>query len=644
MGRDAAHHDQILHALLKRCSDIGIKLNSTPDKLQINCSEISLHGHQFSIDGIKADPQKIQAIQDLPCPSDVHDVRRICGMVQYLSRFLPHLAEVCTPLRELTHKDAPWKWTKTHEDAFITMKHLVSTSPVLAHYEPSAPLVIQTDASSHGLGAVMLQHGKPICYASRAMTPTEQRYAQIEKELLSIVFGLRKFDQYTYGRHVIVQNDHRPLQQIASKPLHCIPKRLQAMRMVLGRYDFSLQYHPGKMMFLPDTLSRAHSTNSQAAHDSEFDVNALTMLPVSKNRLEEIRQATLKDSVLQELVVYIRNGWPDVQHITGDVRQYYSLRDKLTVQDDIVLFGERLVIPQSMRQEIKTKLHTSHLGQESMLRRARELVFWPKMNPEIRQMAMQCQACQDLQPRQVKEPLMPHPKGEYPFQKVGCDIVDVHGRSYLVTVDYLSSFWEVDYLPTTTSSSIISKLKAHFARFGIPETLVSDNGPNLVSQEFENFLQKWGIEHLTSSPGYSQSNGKAESAVKAAQSMLKKCKRSGDDPYLAMLEIRNTPIEKINLSPSQMLLQRRTNSIMPAAAARLMPSITKPAKELLERSEKQKEKYDKGKTSLATLTPGTHVKFDMKRSKTHPIWRHGIILRRHSAPRSYIITDPDGID
>jgi hypothetical protein len=416
------------------------------------------------------------------------------------------------------------------------------------------------------------------------------------------------------------------------------------MRMTLGRYDFTLQYQPGSLMVLPDTLSRAHPSDDNDSRTSEYDVNALSLLPASKARLEEIRQATLHDPVMQELKKCIMHGWPQLRNLVGEIRHYYSLRDSLTVEDDIILFGERLVIPQSLRKDMKAKLHTSHLGQESMLRRARDLIFWPKMSAEIRQLVMSCQTCQAHQPRQVKEPLIIHDKGEYPFQKVGCDIFEFRNSSYLVTVDYLSSFWEVDYLPTTTSASIITKLKAHFARYGIPQILMSDNGPNLVSQEFEQFLSKWGIEHHTSSPGFSQSNGKAESAVKAAKTMMKKCKENGEDLHLSLLENRNTPIETLNQSPAQMMFQRRTNSIMPAAMTKLMPSLSKPAKALNSRAYMQKKKYDRGKSSLSSLRPGTRVNFNVQHGKTKPTWRSGTIVQQHSSPRSYVIADDTGCE
>ena len=284
-GTDDDEHDRNLESLLKRCQQKGIKLN--PKKMALGCEEIPFHGHVFTRNGIKPDPEKIKAIVDIPTPKDVHDVRRFCGMIQYLAKFVPDLAETAAPLRALTHKDAPWIWSTEQQTALDTLKKKVTQSPLLAHYEPNAELTLQADASLHGLGAALLQHGVPIAYVSRALTPAETRYAQIEKECLSVVYGLERFDQYTYGRHVTVQNDHKPLEVILQKPLNAAPKRLQAMMMRMNRYDINLQYKPGDTMIIADTLSRVHApyTGSDSDQNMFEHVNALAFMPITDNRI-----------------------------------------------------------------------------------------------------------------------------------------------------------------------------------------------------------------------------------------------------------------------------------------------------------------------------------------------------------------------
>ena len=166
----------------------------------------------------------------MPPPEDVAAVQRLLGLAQYLNKFLPHLSDVTKPLRELTKKEVPWTWDTIQQQALEKLKKAVSGTPVLRYYNIPEEVTLQCDASQSGLGAALMQNGQPVAYASRALTPTETRYAQIKKELLAIVFGCEHFEAYTYGRDVVqVETDHQPLETILRKPLHSAPTRLQRM-------------------------------------------------------------------------------------------------------------------------------------------------------------------------------------------------------------------------------------------------------------------------------------------------------------------------------------------------------------------------------------------------------------------------------
>ena len=180
--------------------------------------------------------------------------------------------------------------------------------------------------------------------------------------------------------------------------------------------------------------------------------------------------------------------------------------------------GERVFIPKCLRRKIKTQLHAAHTGADSMVRRAKETVFWFGLPNELRQLAQSCEICQRLKPSYVKEPLLMHAEG---FEEVGMDFFEFNGKHYFVTVDYFSNFSEIDVMPSVSSRDVIFTLKRHFCRYGIPKCVVSDCVPQFVSDEFARFCTKWSIVHYTSSPGHQQSNGKAEAAVKIYKTMLK---------------------------------------------------------------------------------------------------------------------------
>ncbi len=200
-------HDTKLVNLLNRCRDCGIALN--PDKLKLRLAEVEFMGHILTGDGVKIDPEKVEAIVKMPAPTSVEEVQRLNGFLNYLAKFLPQLATIMELIHKLTRKDTPWEWSAQQQQAFEAVKKFATESPVLSYYDPEQELQVQCDASQHGLGAALLQEGKPIAYTSRALTETERRYVQIEKEMLAIVFSLENF-HHTYGRPVKVFSDHKP--------------------------------------------------------------------------------------------------------------------------------------------------------------------------------------------------------------------------------------------------------------------------------------------------------------------------------------------------------------------------------------------------------------------------------------------------
>ena len=196
--------------------------------MKLRQKSIAYIGHLLATEGIKPDSSKVEAIQNMPELTNVNDVQRFIGFVNYLSHFLPKLSDICKPLRRLTDKNAEWLWTNVYNDAVETIKHLISREPLLRYYRLEDEVTIRCDASQTGLGTVLRQNGPPVAYSSRSLTKTEPRYAQIEKEYLAIVFSCERFSQYLLGRNKItVESDHKPLETIFKKPLFFAPKRLQ---------------------------------------------------------------------------------------------------------------------------------------------------------------------------------------------------------------------------------------------------------------------------------------------------------------------------------------------------------------------------------------------------------------------------------
>ena len=408
----ALKHDENLIKLLERARKVNLRLNSL--KMELRKPEVKFMGHVISKEGLKPDPAKVKAVEDMPQPSCIQEVLSLLGFVNYLSRFLPRLADVAQPLRDLTCKEAKFTWAKQHDTAFKEVKKLLVNHPILKYYDCNAEVTLQCDVSERGLDAVILQNGQPVALASKTLSPAERRYAQIEKECLAIVFACQRFSQYISRREkVTVESDHKPLQAIFKKSVLAAPCRLQRMLLRLQRFNLDVTYKPGSQMYIADHLSRAYLA-SQGKEDKEFQVfamkvetlNPLESLTVSSERLAQLQKATEHDTVLQTLKTTVLVGWPEQKsQVPIPIIDSWNYRDEISLHHGILFKRQRIIIPKTIRPEIIARSHSSHLGIESCLRKARDSVFLPEMSSEIKEAVSQCSVCAEFQTWNPEEPM-----------------------------------------------------------------------------------------------------------------------------------------------------------------------------------------------------------------------------------------------
>ena len=646
-GSTREEHDENLKAALQRATERNLKFN--PDKMTIAATEVKYFGHIMSAEGLKPDPTKIKAVKEMATPTNKKELQTLLGMVTYLSKFAPQLSEITQPMRELLKEENEFIWDQQQEEALQTTKQIISSQPVLAFFDPAKPVTLQADASKHGLGATILQEGRPVAFASKSLTPTEQNYAQIEKELYAIWFGCQRFHQYIYGHHVRVESDHKPLESITKKPLAVAPPRLQRMLLQLQKYDLEVIHVPGKDIPVSDTLSRnflpAEPQDASNAEDlNEYVHYIIDNLPVSDSKMEQLRNSTGTDPQLQDLTATIQDGWPNNRDACKpSTREYWNIRDELSVIDGIIFKGERILVPQEMRPEMLQKIHTCHLGIEKTKQRAREILFWPGMSNEIHQTVAACPICSKLSNSNPKEPMIPHETPSRPWQKLGTDLFTWDGRNFMITVDYYSRYFEVDELPVqaTTSKAVIRKLSSHFARHGIPEIVISDNGPQFSSKDFKEFTTQWDFKHITTSPGYPQSNGLAEKTVQTVKRILSKAKADNSNPLLAILEYRCTPVDNL-ASPAQLLMGRQLRSILPTTEKKLLAKVINPTHVTSRRhqlQQTQKKHYDKSARHLQPLKPGDSINVQLFPKDN---WKPAKVINHRDTPRSYTVETEDG--
>ena len=641
-GKSKEEHDQRLLIVLRRLEEAGVTLNRK--KCIFAQEQVKFLGQVVDRTGVRPDPDKVSAIANFKTPTCVGDIRRLLGMTNQLGKFSPNLANTTKPLRDLLAKDSEWCWDEAQRCAFDDVRREISRSPVLALFDPCRPTTVSADASSFGLGAVLLQEQdngeqRPVAYASRSMSPTEQRYAQIEKEALAITWACDRFADYLVGLEFHVETDHKPLVPLlGAKRLDELPLRVQRFRMRMLRYHFTISHVQGKNLVVADTLSRAPEPGRSVQDSLETEVEAyvdatFSSIPATERRMEEIRQHQEEDPIIRQLKVYCQNGWPERGATPGVLKPYRHVSAELTVEKGLLMRGSRVVIPASLRVEMLDKIHAAHQGITKCRERAKHSVWWPGLSRQLEETVKSCPECLKHSPLRP-EPLIPSQLPQLPWQKVGTDLFEWNKSTYLLVVDYYSRWIEVARLQKQTAPEVINHTRSIFARHGIPEIVVSDNGPQFSADLYATFAREYGFEHVPSSPLYPQGNGEAERAVKTVKGLLRK---SGD-PYLALLAYRTTPLEN-GYSPAQLLMSRNLRTTLPVTREWRRPKVVAPSQ--LEEKEKhlkerQKRNFDQRHRArdLPRLEPGDAVWVPDRDSS-------GTVVEE-TAPRSHIVETTAG--
>ena len=367
-----------------------------------------------------------------------------------------------------------------------------------------------------------------------------------------MTWALEKFSEYVLGKVVCLETDHKPLiPLLGQKSLDLLPPRVLRFRLRLMRFQYSIHHVPGKTLYTANTLSGVplcEAVDTTTSTETENFVQMITAgLPASTNHLEAFSKAQANDAICSKLIEFCKSGWPPRNQLDRGLKDYWRFQGDLTLSNTLLLYQSRIVIPLSMRQETLEKIHHGHQGIQRCRLWVASSVWWPGVSSAIEQFVQSCPTCQRLTPLH-REPLLITPLPSHLWERIAADLFELKGSTYLLVTDYHSRFVEVQRLTTTTSSSIVRYLKTIFARFGIPATMVTNNGPQLDSQEMKEFAQTYDFHHITSSPYYPQANGLAERMVKTVKKLLE----DTADPHMALLSYHATPLPWCGLSPAEL--------------------------------------------------------------------------------------------
>ena len=658
-------HVTHVRQFLQRCRERKITLNK--DKFVFAEPEIAFAGFVLNADGYKPDPKMVSAIAEFPTPSNRTDLQSFMGLVNQLASFSQDIAQLSQQLRPLLSAKNEFCWTETHQMTFDKMKKVLSSPPTLAYYDPKLPISLHTDGSKlNGLGFVLKQKQrdqtwKVIQAGSRYLTDAESRYVAIELELLAATWAVHKCRLFLQGlQHFNLVTDHKPLIPILnSHQLDEIENpRLQRLRQKLMMYNLTAYWNKGVDHKAPDALSRHpidHPTPSDEIGESS-DINVSvssilsTTLPCAQLnlRLEDVKQC--HDPESEMLYQFTQEGFPESKCDLPEIlHPYWNVRHNLSLDDDLVVYGCRLVIPAPMRHTVLRYLHDGHQGKERAKQRARQVVYWPNIDRDIDNITRSCKECQKELPSLPKETYTRHQTPERPFQHISADFGTYAGQQFLIVVDNLSGWPFVFQLGSNAPTrKLINSMKEVFCFAGAPDRFYSDGGPQFTGRAFQDFLKQWGVQFCVSSPHYPQSNSYAEAAVKSMKKLIRKCwdsKSRGMDMdkwTKAILQYRNTP--KVGgRSPAQVLFNKPIQDMIPAHRRAFAPEWQKAAdvaeKTAFEHKSKVETRYNLHSRDLPRLQIGNKVAIQNHKTKVWDIYGTIVDIGHN---RKYFVKLPSG--
>ena len=465
---------------------------------------------------LRTDPDKVNAIANLKPPRNPREVRGFIGMVGWYRRFIQDFATIAAPITDCLKKSrGKFEFTEEAKLSFQKLKDALISSPVLVNPDFTKRFFIQCDASDYGVGAVLFQkddlgHEHPIAFYSKKLNPAQRNYTVTEKECLAVVDAVLKFRPYIELLPFTIVTDHSSLKWLMGQ--RELSGRLARWSLKLQIFNFEIEHRKGSQNKVPDALSRLEV-------DEIYPLEELINMDSDDFQNDEYED-------LIRTVTENKDQLPDLRLIDGKIYKRTEFR-RGNVEDEE--FTWKLWVPMTMTKKLIENMHNppshAHGGFVKTLFRIKEYFYWPNMSVQVREFVKGCSLCKQCKPNnQVSKP----PMGEEiitqrPFQKIYIDFLGPYptsrsGNAYIfIVLDHLSKYVLLKSLRKATTKEITKFLSGEvFYKFGVPEVVHSDNGPQFRSKEFKEFLEGFGVNHMTSAAYAPQANA----AERVNQSVL----------------------------------------------------------------------------------------------------------------------------
>ena len=507
-------HLKHLREVFERLHKANLKLK--PKKCCFLRPEVHFLGHVISREGIRPDPMKTEKVRNYPQPVDMTGLRRFLGLASYYRRFVPGFATVAAPLHKLTKKNVVFEWSAECEKSFVCLKELLTTPPVLAYpkFGPSRTFILETDASTVGLGAILSQEQDdgtvhPVAYASRSVDKHERNYGISELETLGLVWAVRYFRPYILGHPCLVYTDHIACLSIlnTTRP----SGKLARWALMIQEMDLTIRHKSGKKNTNADALSCCPADEGNISAVEQRENNEMSYLP----EFEEISRYQMEDD-LSTMISYLREGsLPEEERKTRIVLEskHFEVVEDVLYHESPAFPGHWcVVVPTKLRVPLLEEAHkgrfAGHLSDRKVYDRLRRRVWWKGMKSNVVAFCRACLVCASRKGgrKTFKPPLAPIPVGG-PFHRVSVDILQLplttQGNCYVVVfMDYLTKWFEAFAIPDQKAETIAKMFVENIVcRHGIPEELLSDRGTNFLSTLIQEVCKLLGVKKINTS-GY----------------------------------------------------------------------------------------------------------------------------------------------
>lgn len=519
-GRDKEEHDLRLKKLLERLEGCGARLNVS--KCRFGVEKLDFLGHTISAGGILPKQEKIDQIKNWRAPNSKEEVRSLLGLVQYVgARFIPNLIDLTEPLRALLGHGAHFSWGVPQQTAFDVIKSSLDKIVALGFYSISDRTQLYADASSVALGAVLIQidsqnQPRVIAYASKSLSVQEKKLSQTEKEAMALVWGCERFSLYLVGRFFDLVTDHKPLESIfGSKPKASL--RLERLPLRIQAFNFKVVYVPGRTM-LADVFSRLCENPETCQENTDEEVFFIDLVKSSLENaitFESLRNESIADDTFIKAKSSLSSGLWDKED--KELTPFRMCASEFYLVDEILMRDYRIVVPASLRLHLVKLAHEGCPGINRMLAKLRERFWFPGMSEVVKKWIKDCVKCNLISLPDPPQPMTRTLLPDTPWSFLGIDLFGPlpSGEHILAIIDYFSRYLEVKILKDISAAKVISALSEVFARLGLPNKMLADNGRQFAAKEFHDYCKANGIVLVHSPPYYPRVNGEIERQMRS---------------------------------------------------------------------------------------------------------------------------------